>query len=50
MFGVKVSRTAKETIVLDEENGKTLWKDAMKKEINSIMSYKVFEIKKRTHV
>ena len=49
-FGVKVPRTAKEAIALDRENGKTLWKDAMKKEIDSNMSYKVFQIQMKGHM
>ena len=43
MFGVKDPRSEKEAIALDEENGKTIWKDAMKKVTDSIMSNKVFE-------
>ena len=43
MYGVDVPRTAKEAYELDRENGNTLWKDAINKEINALLRLSVFE-------
>ena len=44
MFGVKLPRNPEEAIAFDKANGNTLWQDAKKKEVDSIMSYKVFKV------
>ena len=41
-FGIKVPRTIKEALTLDKENGDTLWKQALDKEMNKIRDFKVF--------
>ena len=41
-FGVKVPRTAKEALKLDELNGNSLWQRAMKAEIDSIQEFGTF--------
>lgn len=41
-FGVQVPRNVKEAILLDQQNKNTLWQDAIKKEMDKIVEYKVF--------
>ena len=43
MYGVDVPRTEKEAYELDRENGNTLWKDAINKDINALLRLSVFE-------
>ena len=41
-FGVRIPRTYNEAIMLDKENGNTLWQDAVRRELDQISSYKSF--------
>jgi hypothetical protein len=43
-FGVRVPRNVMEALILDKENGNTLWKDAIKKEMTKIIEFQVFKI------
>jgi hypothetical protein len=41
-FGIQVPKTWGETVKLDEENGNTLWQDAIRKEMNNVrIAFKV---------
>jgi hypothetical protein len=41
-FGIQVPKTWDEVVKLDEENGNTLWKDAIRKEMNNVrIAFKV---------
>ena len=42
-FGVRVPRNVKEAYKLDQENGNTLWHDAMTLELQQLQEYKTFE-------
>jgi hypothetical protein len=42
-FGIQVPRNVKQAFELDKENGNTLWKDAMTREIANIQAYKTFK-------
>ena len=42
-YGIRVPRNAKEAIQFDWENGNTLWRDAILKELEALMSMHVFE-------
>ena len=42
-FGVRVPRNVNEALILDKENGNTLWKDAIKKEMTKIIEFQVFK-------
>jgi len=44
-FGIQVPRNVKEAYKLDKENGNTLWEDAMKEEIESLLGFNTFEDK-----
>ena len=46
-FGVQVPRNAEEAFRLDQENGNTLWKEAIDKEIGQIMEYETFKVLER---
>ena len=37
ILGVKVPKNVKEAFEFDEENGNTLWRDAIDKEMNSLL-------------
>jgi hypothetical protein len=37
-FGIQVPKTLGEAVKLDEKNGNTLWKDAIRKEMNNVRS------------
>ena len=41
-FGVQVPATPREAMELDKKNGNTLWKDAIKKELDQLNEYKTF--------
>ena len=41
--GVKVPRNYKEAIKFDQENGNTLWQDAVDREMGQIMDFKTFK-------
>lgn len=43
-FGVRVPRTVEEAYRLDKENGNTLWRDAIRKEIQQLLDYQTFRI------
>ena len=43
-FGVRVPFGIKQAMMLDKENGNTLWSDAMKKELECLNQWKVFRI------
>ena len=45
-FGVRVPRNYREALALDALNGKTLWRDAIKKEMDQLMEYKSFKARK----
>ena len=47
MHGFEVPKTTVEAIELDKKNGNTRWIDAIRKEVEMILKYQVFEIKKR---
>jgi hypothetical protein len=41
-FGIKFPKTWGEAVELDEENGNTLWQDAIRKEMNNVhIAFKV---------
>jgi hypothetical protein len=42
-FGILIPRSVKHAFELDQENGNTLWKDAMNKEIANIQAYNTFK-------
>jgi len=42
-YGIRVPRNAKEALEFDEENGNTLWRDAILKELKALMEMEVFE-------
>ena len=41
-FGVRIPRTVKEAIEIDNENGNTLWQDAIAMELLQLFEYKTF--------
>ena len=41
-FGVQAPQTYKEVLSMDKENGNTLWQEAVRWELDHIMSYKCF--------
>ena len=41
-FGIQVPRNVKEAYELDKKNGNTLWSDAMKEEVASLLEYTTF--------
>mmetsp|Transcript_20329 Transcript_20329/g.42624 ORF Transcript_20329/g.42624 Transcript_20329/m.42624 type:complete len:1867 (-) Transcript_20329:137-5737(-) len=41
-FGVRIPRNYKEAVFLDEQNGNTLWQDAIKLELKQLQSYRTF--------
>ena len=43
MFGVRVPRTMKEALALDQKNNNTKWKDAIDTEINQLHEYNTFK-------
>ena len=49
MYGVKIPRSVKEALKFDEESGTKLWKEAIDKEINSLINLDVFEFHERHH-
>ena len=42
-FGVQVPRNVKQAMQLDEQNGNTLWMDAMKLEISQLQNFQTFK-------
>ena len=42
-FGIQVPRNVKEAYELDKKNGNTKWQDAMKEEVNSLLTYTTFK-------
>ena len=44
MFGVEVPRSPTHALLLDKKNGNNLWKEAMDKELNAIMSFGTFRV------
>ena len=42
-FGVQVPRNTKEALLFDKQNNKTLWKEAIAKEMSKIMEFQVFK-------
>jgi hypothetical protein len=44
-FGIQVPKNVKEAYKLDAQNGNTLWEDAMKEEIQSLLDFNTFEDK-----
>jgi hypothetical protein len=42
-FGIKVPRNVKQALQYDEENGNTLWQDAMSLEIGNVQAYNTFK-------
>jgi Reverse transcriptase (RNA-dependent DNA polymerase) len=42
-FGIKVPRNVKQALQYDEENGNTLWQDAMTLEIGNVQAYNTFK-------
>ena len=42
-FGVRIPRSYQEAIELDKANGNTLWRDALKKEMDQIKEYQTFK-------
>ena len=42
-YGIRVSRNAREAIQFDKENGNTLWRDAILKELEALMSMNLFK-------
>jgi hypothetical protein len=42
-FGIKIPTTIQEALAFDKENGNTLWQDAIKKEVEALLQYDVFE-------
>ena len=46
-YGIRVPNTVKEAILIDKENGDTLWWDAIMKETNNVRpAFEVFDIRK----
>jgi hypothetical protein len=43
IFGVIIPKNVKHAYELDKENGNTLWKDAMQKEIKSLLKMNIFQ-------
>ena len=43
-FGVEVPRSVRHALQLDKENGNTLWKDAIQKEMDCLNKYQVFKL------
>ena len=43
MFGVRIPKNYDEALQLDRENGNTLWADAIRKELEFLMSYNTFK-------
>ena len=43
-YGVKVPRTVAEALLIDEESDNRLWQDAIKKEVDALMSMQTFKI------
>ena len=43
-FGVRVPKTAKQALQFDKEDGNSLWKEAIDKEINEINEYQTFKV------
>src|SRR5688572_32283249 len=46
-FGIEVPRGYKDALRLDEQNGNTLWQDAIKTELDQINSYGTFKDHKK---
>jgi hypothetical protein len=46
-FGVRVPRHVKEALALDRQNGNTLWKEAIDREIHQLIDFETFRILKR---
>ena len=42
-FGTKIPRNVKEALLFDEQNGNTLWGDAIIKEMNALKEARVWE-------
>ena len=42
-FGIKIPKTVEEALAIDKENSNTLWQDAIKKEIEALLQYEVFD-------
>jgi hypothetical protein len=48
-FGIQVPNKCDEAVKLDEENGNTLWQDALRKEMNNVcISFKVLNVEEAT--
>ncbi len=43
-YGVYVPKTVQDALKEDEKNGNTLWRDAIKKEIDALQSFKTFKL------
>ena len=42
-FGIEVPKNYKDALRLDQENGNTLWQDAIKTKLDQINSYNTFK-------
>ena len=49
-YGIKIPKNTREAYEFDKENGNHLWAEAIKKEIDALMSYKVFQFIKRSDI
>jgi hypothetical protein len=46
-YGVRIPRNVREALLFDEENGDTLWTDAMSKEISALKHLNCFRVQER---
>ena len=45
-FGVRIPRNYQEALALDKQNGNTFWRDATQLELDQIMEYETFKVRK----
>jgi hypothetical protein len=49
-YGVYIPKNVQDALREDEKNGNTLWKDAIKKEVDALQSYKTFKLVAKSRV